>query len=89
MKGFSEIAKPLIWLTELALSAAVPLFLFVYGAIWLRDRYGLGAWVLVLGILLGLTSAFSGLRSAFRAMGLMKKTGEKEGPERHSFNSHD
>ena len=44
----------LTWLTQLGLSTAVPLAGFVLLAVWLRERFGWGAWVIVGGIVLGL-----------------------------------
>ena len=50
----------LTWLTQLGLSTAVPLAGFVLLAVWLRNRFGLGIWVLFVGIGLGLISAIHG-----------------------------
>lgn len=57
--------KDLIWLTQLGLSIATPLGLFLWGAVWLRSRYNLGVWILILGLVLGLYSAFSAVRTFF------------------------
>ena len=35
----------LVWLTQTGISVAAPPGGFLLGAIWLRDRFGLGAWV--------------------------------------------
>ena len=43
--------KLLIWLTQLGLSVAGPLVGFILLALWLRQRFDLGIWVLVIGIL--------------------------------------
>lgn len=46
--------RELIWLTQLGLSIVCPLLLCVLGAVWLRNRFDLGNWVIFLGIALGL-----------------------------------
>ena len=51
--------RELVWLTQLGLSIVCPLLLCLLGAVWLRDRFGFGNWVIFLGIALGLGGAFS------------------------------
>ena len=41
----------LVWLTQLGLSVAGPLAGFILLAVWLRQRFELGGWVLVVGII--------------------------------------
>ena len=50
----------LIWLTQLGLSVAVPLAVFLGGAVWLHRSRGWGTWIVWAGLLLGLSSAVSG-----------------------------
>ncbi len=88
MRAAVQAAKALLWLTQLALNIAVPMLLFLWGAVWLRDRFGLGVWVLILGAVLGLCGAFGGLKASFKAMGLLQPR-KKDEPETHAFNSHD
>lgn len=76
----------LIWITQLGLSIAVPLAGFVLLAVWLRNRFGWGDWVLIPGILLGLASAADSFRIA---MGAMKDTKEKQEKPPIAFNEHD
>ena len=45
----------LVWITQLGLSVAVPLVGFIWLAVWLRSRFGLGNWILAVGILLVVT----------------------------------
>ena len=84
---YVALARALMWLTELAISVAAPLVLFVYGAIWLRNRYGLGVWVVLAGAALGLYSTFMALKASFTAMGLLNKP--KPDSDKPNFNSHD
>ena len=51
----------LVWLTQLGLSVALPLGGFVLLAVWLRQRFNWGVWVIVAGVLLGVICAVDGL----------------------------
>jgi uncharacterized membrane protein len=78
----------LVWLTQLGMSVALPLAGFVWLAVWLRQRFDLGVWVIVIGVVVGLICAADGLRSSLKAMERMsREKKEKEPPV--SFNDHD
>ena len=78
----------LVWLTQLGISIAAPLALCIMGAFWLRNRFGLGAWVLIVGILLGLYLAFDGFRTSMKAMEKMSAGSKKKEQPPVSFNDH-
>ncbi|MGX8698938.1 MAG: hypothetical protein ACSW8F_03290 [bacterium] len=88
MKDGLKIAKALVWLTQLGFSVAIPPVVFIAGAVWLRDRMGLGAWVVVLGVVVGVLGAAGGLISSFRSIRflLSEEDGKKPPP---SFNDHE
>lgn len=78
----------IVWLTQLGLSTAVPLVGFIWLAVWLRDRFDLGLWVIFAGIGLGLLSAIDGFVRNLKVLdGLSKDKEEKEPPV--SFGEHD
>ena len=79
----------LVWLTQLGLSVAVPPTAFILLAVWLRDRFELGPWVLVVGIILGIAGAVDGLRHSLKVMELLAKNSKDEEPPPVSFNTHD
>lgn len=79
--------KDLVWLTQLGLSVITPLLLFLLGAVWLRDRFGLGVWVLFLGIAFGLYSSYSSAR-AFARYWKSRQPKEKGDPP-VNFREHD
>lgn len=60
--------RALGFITQAGLSFCVPLVLCILGASFLRTRFGLGQWVMLLGILLGLASGVSGFANILRAM---------------------
>lgn len=47
----------LIYVGQLGFSLITPIVLAVCGAVWLRGRFGLGAWVIFVGLALGLGGA--------------------------------
>ena len=76
------------WLTQLGLSVALPPCGFIFLALWLRDRFAWGNWVLWVGIILGVVCAFDGLRTSLKAMEQMSKK-KDEDIKPVSFNDHD
>lgn len=79
--------RMLVWFTQLGLSVATPLVLFILGAVWLRDHFQLGGWVVLIGVLLGIWGAISGFRYVIAAM---KREADAESREKPptSFNDH-
>ena len=79
----------LVWLTQLGISVAVPLALCTWGAAWLRQKFELGPWVLILGIGLGFYLAVDGFRTSLKAMEQMGRNRRKDDdPPPLSFNDH-
>ena len=79
----------LVWLTQLGLSVAGPLVGFILLALWLRQRFDLGVWVLVIGIVLGISGAIDGFRVSIKAMEQMSEDKhDKPDPPPVSFNDH-
>ena len=76
----------LVWLSQLGLTVAAPPILFILLAVWLRNSYGWGAWVIWVAIGLGIYCAITSLVSALKA--LSKMTGEKKQDTKIVFNDH-
>lgn len=84
----------LVWLTQLGMSIAVPLGGFVWGAMWLRERFGLGKWVIVCGCIVGLICAVDSTIRTFKMLGAVMSRQQKKKEEQLkvppvSFNEHD
>lgn len=77
----------LVWLSQLGLSVAVPLAGFILLGVWLRNRFGLGVWVVLLGVAVGIICALDGLRNSLKAMQRLTKD-KKEDTTGVSFNDH-
>lgn len=78
----------LVWLSQLGLSVAIPPAIFILSAVWLRSRFGLGQWIIWVGIALGLYCAITGLISSLRTLFRVTKD-KKQIPPAVSFNEHD
>ena len=78
----------LVWLTQLGLSVALPLALFLGGAVWLHNSHGWGTWIIWVGLLVGISSAVSGFRQSLRAMERMSRDRKKQDPPPRSFEEH-
>ena len=78
----------LIWLPQFGISVVFPLIGFIMFAVWLRDNWGWGSWVIWVGILFGLITAAVGFRDTVRAMlDQSGRSGKKDAPP-VSFNDH-
>lgn len=79
----------LTWLTQLGLSVALPLVGFVFLALWLKNQFGWGEWVLWAGIVLGLVTAFDGLRTSLKLLARLTEKKDGDVPPPVSFHDHD
>lgn len=79
----------LTWLTQLGLSVVLPLVGFIFLALWLRNQFGLGDWVLWAGIVLGLVSALDGLRQSLKLLTQLTQKKSGDNPPPVSYNDHD
>ena len=79
----------LLWLTQLGLSTAVPLAVFVLLGVWLHRAQGWGLWVIFAGVAVGLITAISGFVNTLKT--LQRMTAEKKKPRQKpvAFNEHD
>lgn len=81
--------QELVWLTQLGLSVATPLLICVLGSVWLRNHFEMGAWIIFLGLFLGLSAAFSSGLTFFNHTKMLERKDKKKGPPPVSFNDHD
>ena len=84
-KGFGFL-KNIVWFTQLGLSIAAPPVVCVLAAVWLRDRFALGGWVVALGAVLGVGAAFASLWQSLKAM--ERQAGEDDRDTGANFNDH-
>ena len=77
----------LVWITQLGLSTATPLAGFILLAVWLRDRFRWGTWVIWLGIGLGMYVAITGFLNCLKTLKRLTDQEKKDPPV--AFNEHD
>lgn len=82
MKHFSLLT----WITQLGLSTMVPPVGLIWLAVWLRDRFGWGNWVVFTGIFLGIYCGIQGLYASLKT--LKRLTEEKKDAPPIAFNDH-
>lgn len=78
----------LVWLTQLGLSVALPPVGFILLAVWLRNQFGWGIWVIWVAIVLGLYCAVTGFLSCLKTLKQLTDDRKKDPPP-VSFNEHD
>ena len=74
-KKIYQVMVALSTITQLGLSIALPIVVFLFLAGYLRLKFGLGNYVTVMGILLGVGS---GIASLFRFMKLVNKINRRK-----------
>lgn len=77
----------LVWLTQLGISVAVPPVVLILLGVWLRDRFSLGNWVVIVAIITGVILAVDGLRASLKVMNRLSNNKKQESPP-VSFNEH-
>ncbi len=78
----------LVWLTQLGLTVAFPLAGFVLLGVWLNNRFHLGTWVVIAGLVVGFCSAITGLRSSLKMLDRLAQGKKEDTPPPVSFNDH-
>ena len=78
----------LTWLSQLGLSVAVPPTALILLAVWLRNRFAWGNWVLWVAIVLGIYCAVTGFISSLKTLSQFAGDKKQEDPP-VSFNDHD
>ena len=79
----------LVWLTQLGMSVALPPAGFILLAVWLRNRFDWGQWVIWVGVILGILCAIDGLRTSLKAMSRICAGKNEKEPPAVCFNDHD
>lgn len=60
------VVKALGYFTEIALTAMIPIGIWVFIAKFLQSRLGLGSYVILIGIILGVITAYVNLFKLFK-----------------------
>lgn len=84
-----EKMNPLLWITQLGLTVALPLAGFILLGVWLHESCGWGDWTVWAGIFMGLYSAVDGLRASLKILDRLGNRKKDPEPPPVSFNDHD
>ena len=55
-------------ITQFGISTITPMLLCIFVAVWLQSRFGLGDWVVLVGVLMGVGSGFMSMMKMIRQM---------------------
>ena len=74
-----SVFSALTMISQFGISTIAPMLLCIFAAIWLKNRFGLGDYVVLIGIILGIGSGFMSMIKMIRQMSeLSKKEDEDE-----------
>ena len=74
--------RGLSWLTQLGLGVATPIVLCILGAHWLCGRFGLGGWVYVPALVLGIGAGAASFASFAKRVERHARKTQKRPPDR-------
>lgn len=74
-----SVFSALAMISQFGIGVLTPMLLCIFAALWLKNRFGLGDYVVLIGILLGIGSGFVSMMKMIRQMGDMSK--EEDGDE--------
>ena len=60
-KDSAKVWRYVSLISQVSISMLTPVFMMILFCTWLKDKYGLGNWVIIAGLLLGVGSGFSSI----------------------------
>ncbi len=83
-----KILNLLMWVGQFGFSVIFPTVFFLYLAVWLQNKFGLGMWILIVFGILGILTSISTTKSCLRSLrkAAEEVSGNKQPPV--SFNDH-
>lgn len=83
-----KILNLLMWVTQFGLSIIFPTLFFLWLAVWLQGRFGLGMWVLVVLGSIGVLTSVSTAKSCYRSMMKAAEEASSQDEPPMAFNDH-
>ena len=74
------------WRTQLGFSLVAPPILCVGGCWWVQQRFSMGGWIVVVGLILGLGGSVSTAMGFYRHACRQSQKNQKQRPD--AFNTH-
>ena len=84
-----KLLSLLMWVTQFGLSILFPTCFFLWLAVWLQARFGLGMWIVVVLGILGFLTSISTTRSCLRSLRRDAEAAADTQPPPIAFNNHD
>ena len=78
----------IVWVTQFGVSLVFPTLAFTWLGFWLHNKFGLGAWIVILLGVLGLLTSVSTAKSCWRAMQKEAFGNDDKDEPPVAFNSH-
>ena len=75
---YTDIIKALSYLTQVGLTAVIPIFIWIFIAEFIRKKLELGSFVLLIGIAFGIASSYASLYKLFQTMNTDSKNNKSE-----------
>lgn len=90
MRSYMKVLRGIVLVGQLGISLITPPVVMALLGVWLQRRFGLGTWVILLTLLVGLlTAASSAVRFYRRMTAAERKKEEAEGKPPVVFNRHE
>jgi len=83
-----KILNLLMWVTQFGLSIVFPTLFFLWLAVWLQGKFGLGMWILVVFGILGILTSISTAKSCLRSMRKAAEEVSSQDEPPIAFNDH-
>ena len=83
-----KLLNLLMWVTQFGVSIIFPTVFFLWLAVWLQGKFGLGMWVLILFGILGVLTSVSTTRSCLRSMRKAAEELSSDSTPPIAFNDH-
>ena len=78
----------LMWVTQFGLSGLFPICFFLLLAVWLKQKFNLGMWIIVVFGILGVLITVSTVRANWKAMRKAANEAAGSTPPPIAFNDH-
>ena len=76
-----SVISALAMVTQFGISTITPMLLCIFAALWLKNKFALGDWVVLIGVFMGIGSGFLSMMKMIRQMSeLSKKEDDDDSP---------
>ena len=83
-----KLLNLLMWVTQFGLSILFPLCFFLLLAVWLKQKFQLGMWIIVVLGILGVLITISTVRANLKALRKAADEAASQAPPPIAFNDH-